>query len=598
MSESQVELVKQKSDIVTVIDSRVKLSKSGRNLKANCPFHGEKTPSFFVSPELQTFKCFGCGEGGDVFTFLQKYEGMDFPEALEFLAQKAGITLKREFRSDDEQDKKRWLEILHLAEEYYHFLLTKHAVGAQARDYLSKRGIAEGILTTFKLGYAPESWQGLQDFLVKKKQYKVEDLESTGMVLRSSAGRYYDRFRDRIIFPLKDFSGKTVGFSGRILPSVDPETRSGQEKEAKYINSPETKIYHKSQMLYGLSEVRSTIRKKNKAVVVEGEFDMISSYVAGVREVVAIKGSALTTEQIELLRRLTPNIVLALDADSAGSEATKRGIRTADQMGMSLSVVEVVDGKDPDELAQKNPELWKKLISTPESVYDFLIKKSFETFDARTGEGKKAISRELAPVLSQISNAVEREHYLGVIATKLSVPKKALEDEVVKIKTLGVRTQNIEQPEEQKMNRRQKLERFVLGSFLQLQQSLNDFSKKIHPELFSDTGLKKLWLQVDSKLTEKPAFKVRELVAALPMESQRLVQELFSPDVVLSASNQSQVEEMFEEGLNELKKLEYKERLNLLSGQMGAIEDMNESEVLEIQREYGELTRKLKELEV
>lgn len=591
MSESQVEQVKQKSDIVAIIDSRVKLSKSGRNFRANCPFHGEKTPSFFVSAELQTFKCFGCGEGGDVFTFLQKYEGMDFPEALEFLAQKAGVVLKREFRSDDEQDKKRWLEILHLAEEYYHFLLTSHVVGKEAREYLASRGIPDGVITTFKLGYAPDNWQGLQDFLVTKKRYSVEDLEKTGMVIRSSASHFYDRFRGRVTFPLKDFSGKTVGFSGRVLPGVDVN-----EKEAKYINSPETKIYHKSQMLYGLSEVRSTIRKKNRVVVVEGEFDMISSYIAGVREVVAIKGSALTTEQVELLRRLTPNVVLALDADSAGSEATKRGIRIADQMGMSLSVAEVIDGKDPDDVARKNPEAWKKLIANPVSIYDFLIKKSFEAHGTTTGEAKKAISRELVPMLSQISNAVEREHYLGVIAEKLSVPKKALEDEMTKVH-LGVAAKHASEVPVQDYSRRQKLERFMLGSFLQLQHNLAESSKEIDVELFSDAGLSRLWQQIADNLAQKPDSTVKLLVSSLPMESQRLVQELFSPEVVLSASDHSKVEEMFADGLKELKKMVYKERLNALSVQMGTLDDVQEETLATIQKEYGVLTRKLKELE-
>lgn len=591
MAENQVELVKQKADIVSVIDSRVKLIKSGRNLKANCPFHGEKTPSFFVSPELQSFKCFGCGEGGDVFTFLQRYEGMDFPEALEYMARKVGVELKRDLRNNDEQRRKRLLEILHLAEEYYHFLLTEHVVGKRALQYLKDRGISPAIIKTFKLGYSIDSWQGLIDYLVKKKRYTQEELEKVGMVIRSGGGRYYDRFRGRVMFPLKDFQGKTVGFSGRVMPGEDVD-----EKEAKYINSPETELYHKSQMLYGISEVRSVIRKKNRVVVVEGEFDMIGSYRAGVREVVAIKGSALTQEQVELIRRLTPNVILALDADSAGSEATKRGITIADKMGMNLSVVEMTEGKDPDDLAGKNPELWKMLVQKPISVYDFLISQAFTKADPKTGAGKKAISRELAPVLAKINNSVEREYYLGLAAEKLSVTKQAMQEEVVKAETLGKTDESNTKSEPTKLSRRVATERFVIGCFLQLPSDLSSKIAKVDGSLLSDGGLYDLWQKIVEIITNKPAIRVRELVSMLPMENQRLVQELFVPEVVMAGTEPEKVEELFEQGLKALGKLGYKQLLHEVSMKMSELGDDIEV-VKKLQEEYTKLTHKLKELE-
>ncbi|MFC1654131.1 DNA primase, partial [Patescibacteria group bacterium] len=455
MAENQVSQVKQKADIVSVIDSRIKLQKSGRNLKAVCPFHGEKTPSFFVSPEIQTFKCFGCGEGGDVFTFLQKYEGMNFPESLEYLANKVGVKLKSDFRTGDEQKRKRLLEILHLTEEYYHFLLIEHKIGRRALNYLKKRGIGKILIKQFKLGYSLDSWDELQKYLVRKKKYEIGELEKVGLVIRSTRGGYYDRFRGRVMFPLKDIQGKTLGFSGRVLPG-----EGVNEKEAKYINSPETQLYHKSQMLYGLFEVRSDIKRKDFIVVTEGELDMVSSFKAGVRNVVAVKGSALTQDQVGLIRRLTTNIVLALDADDAGTEATRRGIEVADSLGMNLSVVEVTEGKDPDDLARNDPEGWKKLVLKPESVYDYLIRKALEKQDVSTGPGKKAVSKDLAPLLAKISNAVERDHYVKQVSEKLGVSRRVFEEEVIKAEKIGKTSSTSKKvvSSDKKLSRRERLE--------------------------------------------------------------------------------------------------------------------------------------------
>ena len=607
--DTQVELVKQKADIVAMIDSRVKLMRAGKNFKANCPFHGEKTPSFFVSPDLQTFKCFGCGEGGDVFTFLQKYEGMNFPESLEYVAAKVGVTLKRDFRTSDEQKHRRFLEILHLSEEYYRYLLTSHQVGRKALSYLKNRGITEAVSKTFGLGYSADNWQGLHDFLVVKKHYTPEEVEATGMLIRGSSGRYYDRFRGRVMFPLKDFTGKTVGFSGRILPGGEPVkdevdsadstgSRQAGSPQAKYINSPETALYHKSRLLFGINEVRSTIRKKNRVVVVEGEFDMIGSFMAGVREVVAIKGSALTTEQIELLRRLTPNVVLALDADNAGSEATKRGIMVADSMGMNLSVVEIIDGKDPADLTQSKPELWKKLVASPVSVYDFLIDKAFGKYAAETGDGKKAISRDLVPMLARISNAVEREHYVGVVADKLKVTKKAVEDEVTKVELAG---ETKSRPEEAAaatvpLTRRVTLERYVVGCFLHMGDDLAKLAKHLPIVWLSDPGLQRLWETILSMLTKHPTGHIREVVPTLPMESQRLIQELLIPEIVMADEGRQSVEDLYHRGLRELQKLVEKAELSAISLKM-ADPETDEETKQELQADYARLARSLKTLD-
>src|SRR3989339_1660451 len=284
MARDQVEEVKSKVDIVEIIGEKVALKKAGRHFKGLCPFHSEKSPSFIVSPERQSFKCFGCQKGGDVLTFLQDYDGYSFLEALELLAKRMGITLESYRPTSQDTYKRRLQEIMSLASEYYHYLLTEHKGGEEARAYLKKRGVGSEAVQVFKLGYAPNQWRSVSDYLVQKKKYAPEDLEAVGLIIRkqelgnrNQSNHFYDRFRGRVMFPLRDHKGVVVGLSGRTLLK--------DENEAKYINSPETMLYSKSRMLYGLWENREYIRKENGIILVEGELDVIPSWQAGVKNV-------------------------------------------------------------------------------------------------------------------------------------------------------------------------------------------------------------------------------------------------------------------------------------------------------------------------
>src|SRR3990167_5278760 len=305
----QVDEVKQKIDIVSLIGEYVQLKKAGRNYRALCPFHSEKTPSFMVSPELQIYKCFGCGESGDAFSFLEKYEGMDFGEALRFLADRAGIKLVA-LRPGEQGEKERLYEINNLASRFYHYILVGHPAGKQAYNYLTReRGLKAGTIETFQVGFSPDVPGAIRKFLVEKKKFADRELEKAGLSVLGRAA--IDRFRGRITFPLLDHRGNIVGFAGRTMPGAKTEL-------AKYINSPETPIYHKSRVLYGLNLAKTRIKEKKTAIVVEGELDMISSWQAGVENTVAIKGSAFTEEQLRLLTRFCQKVILALDTDFAG----------------------------------------------------------------------------------------------------------------------------------------------------------------------------------------------------------------------------------------------------------------------------------------
>lgn len=417
----QVAEIKSKIDIAALINERVPLKQRGRRFLALCPFHSEKTPSFTVSPEIGIFKCFGCGASGDVFSFLEKYEGMNFVEALEYLAQKAGVKLERRHidKHLDQIDKKIF-EANHLAAEYYHYLLTKHQVGQKAREYLKNRRISQSSIDNFLLGYSLNRWDGLYKFLTKKG-YEPQLLETAGLIVKT-----YDRFRGRLIFPLRDVRGQIVGFSGRIF-GEEARPSELQRSGAKYINTSETPVYHKGQHLYGIFENRTEIHKKDRAVLVEGEIDMISSWQAGVKNTLAVKGTALTPEQVKLVRRFTRNITMSLDSDSAGWEALKRSLPILENHNINIRVaITPPEYKDPDEMALNSPSSWRELIDKAPGVYQALIDQSISRLGVESGEQKKNISELIIPVLSSIENAIEQDHWIKYLSQKLNVQESSV----------------------------------------------------------------------------------------------------------------------------------------------------------------------------
>ncbi len=562
----QVEQVKSKIDIVEIIGERVVLKKAGRHFKGLCPFHSEKSPSFIVSAERQSFKCFGCQEGGDVITFLQKYDGYSFYEALETLAKRVGITLESYRPTSQDAYRKRLLEIMSLASEYYHFLLTKHKSGEEAREYLKSRGIGNEAITLFNLGYAPKSWRSVSDFLIIKKKYLPEDLEAAGLVIRKDNNNFYDRFRGRVIFPLKDHKGVVVGFSGRTLIKDD--------KEAKYINSPETQLYSKSRMLYGLWENREQIRKENGIVLVEGELDVIPSWQAGVKNVAAIKGSAFTSEQAQLMTRFTKNAYMSLDSDSAGQEAIKRAVNIAEQLDLSIRVVQIKGGKDPGDVATANPRSWREMVKGAVLYWDFLIDSSFEKNDPKTGEGAKAISIEVIPALSQISNSVVRAHYVSELARKLKVPEESIYSEINrtnKKKELNILKQTVTSIEKGQVSRREEMEEYLLSLALQYFAQIKESLPKVELVWFVTPAIAKI-LDRLTTLEVKAEFKIQELSKDLPPELQPIIDQTYLKDL-------SRVEDPikeWEKAISEIKAMYLKSELKKLSSEIAEAEKKGE----------------------
>lgn len=586
----QVNEVKNKVDIVSVIGARVELKRAGKNLKGLCPFHAERSPSFFVSPDMQSFKCFGCGEGGDVFTFLEKYDGLTFREVLEELADRVGVKLENYTPSSAESETKTLYEILHLAREYYQFLLLKHPVGQRGREYLKGRNIDEATIAEFELGFAPDAWDSLYKFLVVKKKYKAEMVEKAGLIIKSERpgnSRYYDRFRGRIMFPLPDFRGRVVGFSGRVLEA--------DAKEVKYINTPETEIYHKRELLFGLSQAKMAIRKKGKVILVEGEFDAISSWKAGVRNVVAIKGSAVTSEQLKLLLRLTRDVILCLDADSAGEAATKRGIEEGDKLGVDMAVVVVSGGKDPDDLARSNPADWKELVSKPKSVYQFFVDSAFSRHDKTTGIGAKKIAEELVPVISKIGNSVEKAHYVKEVATRLGLSEDVINGEIERVERaekMPLPAKNTSAPDKL-TDRVDVLERYMWGVLLALE---NEWFVKGLALVSKTEAMSPGFMSLLSKINEfrekQGKFELKTFAATLPAELSGLLSSVYlSEDAVTIASGEESYKELTKV-VEEFDMHMTKKQISKIANQIAEYAD-DEARLSDLQKEYARLTGKL-----
>jgi len=438
---SVVDDVKQKIDIVDVIGQYATLKKAGRNFKALCPFHNEKTPSFVVFPDQGTWHCFGaCNTGGDVFSFLMKRENIDFGEALRRLAQRAGVELVREGPGED-QERKRLREILAAAAAHYHYLLKNNPAAQGARDYVAKRFLTTETIEMFELGYALDDWHATESYMVGKG-YTVRDLEAAGLVIqRESGGGQYDRFRGRLMFPIRNRNSEVIGFGARTLTGEEP----------KYLNSPQTALFDKSGTLYGLDLAKEPIRQQNLAVIVEGYMDVIGAHQGGFKNVVASLGTALTEKQLGLLKRLTNRYALALDPDAAGEEATKRGLEVArgaldrktvpvpmgaglvgfeERLEAELLVIPMPPGKDPDELIHDEPQKWIELTTHPEPLVDFYFRVLTEDLDLKTARDKSIAVKRLVPMVREIGDAVQRTHYTQQLARLVQVPDQTIAQEV------------------------------------------------------------------------------------------------------------------------------------------------------------------------
>ncbi len=405
--------IKDKLSIQDVVSQYVKLDRAGSSLRARCPFHAEKTPSFHVSPERGTYHCFGCGVGGDIFTFVQAIEGLDFKGALKILAEKAGVPLVYA-RTEKKDDNDRLFELMEAATIFYQSKLSD-----DAQEYLKKRGLEEGTIHAFRIGYAGDSWSDISDTM-RGKKFSERELLDSGISKKNERGGLVDKFRNRIMFPIADSAGRIVAFSGRTFgEKAHPDA-------PKYLNSPETPLFRKSRILYGFDRAKQAIRKHNAAVLVEGQMDLVASHQAGWTNTVAVSGTAFTAEHSALIKRMTENLVLALDADEAGIKAAGRAARIALQGGLNVKVAALPDAKDPADLIQtKGKEAWSAAIRDAKDIITFLLD-VLETRLPKRDQFRRAVETIVLPFLSDVQSPIAREQYTREIAERLGVSEMAV----------------------------------------------------------------------------------------------------------------------------------------------------------------------------
>lgn len=426
MNRTNVEEIKARLPIEDVLASYVKLEKAGKSFKAKCPFHHEKTASFFISPERGGYYCFGCGAKGDIFSFVEQFEGLDFKGALKVLAERAGVKLVFDQKADSERD--RLFSIMEDAAKYFEAGLTE---SKEASEYVIKRGVKDETRKEFRIGYAKEGWRNLYSVL-REKGYTDDLIEKAGLAKRAedNTGNYYDRFRGRVMFPISDSSGRVIAFSGRILKD------DGQS--AKYLNSPDTPLFDKSGVLYGLDKAKSFIRRLDYTILVEGQMDLIMSHQAGVKNTVAASGTALTdsesnssgvTNNLGLIRRLSNNVIIAFDSDSAGKKAAMRASRIALSLGMDVKVADIQGGKDPADLVSGNPEDWKNVLRAATPVVEFELSNVIkETADKRK-VGKELRDR-VYPFIVAVENETDKAYFIKQVSIKADVPEQAIWEDI------------------------------------------------------------------------------------------------------------------------------------------------------------------------
>ncbi|HET9879870.1 MAG TPA: DNA primase [Candidatus Limnocylindria bacterium] len=412
--------IKSKLSVLEVVGETVQLKRAGSAYKGLCPFHAEKTPSFVVTPDRETWRCFGCGEGGDIFTFLMRRDGLDFREALERLAERAGVELSERTAREDRQ-RKRLRDALEAAIAWYREVLLQAAQAQKARDYLAERGLAEETLERFTIGYAPNTWDALTKRLIAKG-FSNAEMIGAGLASPSNRGGVIDKFRGRIIIPIRDASARAVGLGGRVMPNGEGP---------KYLNSPATMLFDKSRTLYGIDLARAAIRREKLAVIVEGYTDVMAAHQAGFTNVVASLGTALTRGQVELATRYADAVALAYDVDLAGEAATQRGLLEElgpDQAVSKVRVVRIPAGKDPDELIRTDPDTWRAAVADAPAVLDYFMDRAVAAVDVSSVAGRREVTRRVLGVLRRVADPLERTLYLQRLSRIVDVDEKVLAD--------------------------------------------------------------------------------------------------------------------------------------------------------------------------
>ncbi len=493
---SVIDEVKQRTDIVEVAGQYTSLTKAGRTFTGLCPFHSEKRPSFFVYPEQQSWHCFGaCNTGGDVFSLIMKKENLDFGEALRLLANRAGVTLTP--RSEQEtKAKDRLYQANQVAAQHFHDLLLNSPTGAKARKYLGNRGVSLETITQFQLGFSPNSWEGLKQHLMER-EYTEKELLTAGLILEGEAGKTHDRFRNHLMFPILDARGRATGFGARVLDDSLP----------KYINSPQTPIFDKSGTLYGINLAQAAIRQQNLAIIAEGYMDTIAAHQSGFKNVVASMGTSVTERQVNAIKRLTGNMALALDADTAGEEAMLRGVGYENTLGNEVRIILLPEGKDPDDVIKEDVKLWQQLVDGALPVIDYTFNTVTAKLDLTTARDKSLAKDKLLPIINEIKDPLRKAHYRLKFARQFDISEQDVEAALSRIKP----DRRAKEPKPQAMERALRpllsnpLEEYCLSLLLQYPE-LKARCQDLSPEYFESSQNREIFIACQ-QATDLPSLK-------------------------------------------------------------------------------------------
>ena len=575
-----VDKIKSKVDIVELLGEHLPLKKAGRNFKTTCPFHSEKTPSFVVSAECQIWHCFGCNKGGDIFTLFMEYENITFGEALRELAERTGVKLTvSAARSDREKKQELIYSLNHLSAQFYNYLLLSHPAGKRGLKYLSdERKLTIPLIKTFNLGYAPAN-DTLVKYLIGKKKYKEDDLLLAGLAYRK--GRYVsDFFKDRIIFPIINHRKDVVAFSGRSLPE-----RNRSVEGPKYVNTRETPVYVKGDTLFGLNLATDAIKKEGKVIIVEGEFDVISAHKEGILNIVAVKGTALTDNQIKLLKRFTQKFTFCFDQDPAGTEAQRKSIALIEKEGITATVISLALGKDADDVLRQNPAVFKKAVRNDTNVYDFIIDSAINQFDQKTSEGKKNILKKTLPYIGIIENEVIREHFLKKLAERIdtsfdSVLKQADKEGGAEVEKPKISQKALLPYEEV-------LEIYLLSLIFQSKnpkQSLTRVLAILDKIKLTTPSLDKLLSYLEKYNHQNSVFDTSNFVKFIPAELHVPFDTSFLAPIPEFADDEHFFREL-EKVVKQVKKLSIKKKLAQLTGLINEAEAKDDDEKLKNYKE-------------
>lgn len=587
MFNSPIEEIKSRLDIADVIGQYVKLQKAGANMRALCPFHSEKTPSFFVSPARQTWRCFGCGVGGDAFKFVMQIEGVEFGDALRTLAARAGVELRRAspFFEKMQTEKKVLYEIVEWATKFFEKQLEESKTGEAVRQYLLKRGLTEESIKKWRLGYAPESARSLLEFL-QSKGFQEELIGKAGLLMWVERERF-DRFRSRVIFPITDLNSQVMGFGGRIFGE------KAKDKElAKYLNTSNTPLYDKSKVLYGLDKAKLEIRKQDNAILVEGYMDAILVSQAGSPNVVAVAGTALTIFHLKILKRYSQNLLLSFDMDLGGDVATRRGIDLAIGEGFGVKVVSMPEGKDPADVVAQSAALWKESANNAKSIFDFSFDKALATHNKTTPEGKKAIAVLLLPLLKRIPNRIEQSHWILRLAKELDVKEEHIETELKKLKeeeVMPVVSIDDSGMKPGQRTRKELLEERVLVLLFQNPGFLKELVEE-HMGIYSTPCR-----EILEGMKKNPQFDFKEFDKLFPTDTTELLGQLaLEADVEVWEGEEDEEERLqeFKGCLLELLRLDLKDKLDRIAKDIKRAEEADDKErVKTLMEEFQVLSR-------